>query len=347
MPFLLNILPNIITKNMRRQNLISALKISKVLLPVPTLLTLPNSQPPLNSNPLPKTNNLPFAKAPAVTLLPLCASSALRRATPSFPAPPHHSRTAAPCLPNPSTAVSLFPSHHNQYAAPGTPKEMPKGNACTHSSKECMSAPSVETNHTSLVLGNVVWDPLPHNNHLNPTSHATPSPSHPIIPHFDFLQNLIHRTSPPWCLHNHEKSFSHIQTPYNTDAFEFFLKKHNLTSSYSFLAHNLDNSFPMGKFPPLFCSMIFPNHPSCLNYANKIHTYLHEVITGIMHSPFCCKEMEDIMKGAFQSSPLIVDIQPQPDGVPNKLHMCRHLLERDKLHPSTNDFIELPNSLPI
>jgi len=97
----------------------------------------------------------------------------------------------------------------------------------------------------------------------------------------------------------------------------------------------------MGEFPPLSRSVIFPNRPSCSNYANEIRTYLNEeVIAGRMHGPFCREEMEDIMKRPFQSSPLIIDVQPQPDGVLDKLRMCRHLSKRDKLHPSTNDFVD-------
>jgi hypothetical protein len=58
-----------------------------------------------------------------------------------------------------------------------------------------------------------------------------------------------------------------------------------------------------------------------------------------MSGPFSHETMKAIMKGPFQSSPLIVDCQPQPDG-PDKLCLCCHLSKGNILHPSTNSFIE-------
>jgi hypothetical protein len=162
-----------------------------------------------------------------------------------------------------------------------------------------------------------------------------------IASHYPALQFLEPRQSPPGRLPKHEKIFSHIQTPYNPDAFDTILKKHDLTSSYPFLTHNLRNGFPMGEFPVLAKSIIFPNHPSCTNYDNEIRTYLQEeVVAGRMFRPFSQAEMQEIMKGPLQSSPLIIDVQPQPDGVPDKIRMCRHMSKRDKFHPSTNDYID-------
>ena len=135
--------------------------------------------------------------------------------------------------------------------------------------------------------------------------------------------------------------FSHIETPYDADAFDFYLKKHNLTDAYPFLTRNLRNGFPMGEFLPLKESVIFPNHPSCLKYDKQILIYLQEEVTAWrMHGPFSQEEMEDIMKGPFQSSPIIIDVQPQLDGAPDKLRMCRHLSKHDRFHPSTNDFVD-------
>jgi hypothetical protein len=77
------------------------------------------------------------------------------------------------------------------------------------------------------------------------------------------------------------------------------------------------------------------------NYDKEIKTYLQEeVVAHRMFGPFCQSEMEDIMKGPFQSSPLIIDAQPQPNGAPDKIRICRHMSKRDKLHPSTNDYVD-------
>jgi hypothetical protein len=94
-------------------------------------------------------------------------------------------------------------------------------------------------------------------------------------------------------------------------------------------------------FPVLTKSVIFLNHPSCTNYDNKIKTYLQEeVVAGRMFRPFSQAEMQEIMKGPFQSSLLIINIQPQPDSAPDKIQMCQHMSKCDKFHPSTNDYVD-------
>jgi hypothetical protein len=218
---------------------------------------------------------------------------------------------------------------------------MPTKNAHIYPCRDYIYVPSAATDHTSPSPGNVNPNlPLPSND-LKRLSQRTRSPLHHIIPHFNFLKSLKPRQSPPWRLPKHEKIFSHIQTPYNPDAFDILLQKHDLTSSYPFLTHNLRNRFPMGEFPVLAETVIFPNHPSCTNYDNKIRTYLEEeVIAGRMFRPFSQADMQDIMKGPFQSSPLIIDIQPQPNGVPDKIWMCQHMSKRDKFHPSTNNYVD-------
>jgi hypothetical protein len=218
---------------------------------------------------------------------------------------------------------------------------MPTKNAHTHLLRDYTYVPSVAIDHTLCSPGNANPNqPPPSNDPKRPTQRAH-SPSHHITPHFDFLKSLKPRWSPPWRLPKHEKIFSHIQTPYNPDAFYTLLQKHDLTSSYPFLTRNLRNGFPMGEFPVLAENVIFPNHPSCTNYDNEIRTYLQEeVAAGRMFSPFSQAEIQDIMKGPFQSSPLIINVQSQPDSAPDKICMCRHMSKRDKLHPSTNDYVD-------
>jgi hypothetical protein len=217
----------------------------------------------------------------------------------------------------------------------------PTKNAHTYPRRDYIYVPSAATDHTSPSPGNVTPSLPPPSNNPKRLPQRARSPLHRIIPHFDFLKNLNPRQSPPGRLPKHEKIFSHIQTPYNPDAFDILLQKHDLTSSYPFLTRNLCNGFPMGEFPVLTKSVIFPNHPSCTNYDNEIRTYLEEeVVAGRMFGPFSQAEMQDIMKGPFQSSPLIIDVQPQPDGAPDKIRMCRHMSKRDKFHPSTNDYVD-------
>jgi hypothetical protein len=140
---------------------------------------------------------------------------------------------------------------------------------------------------------------------------------------------------------SHDAIFSRILTPYSADAFAFFLDKHSLSDKYPFLVRNLRFGFPMGEFPPLKETVIFPNHPSARLHADYIKDYLiEEVKSQRMSGPFSREEMEKILKGPFQSSPIIVNSQPQPDGLPDKLRICRHLSKGDRLHPSTNHFVD-------
>jgi hypothetical protein len=161
-----------------------------------------------------------------------------------------------------STETSSSQNLPNPFVAAGTSVVMQRKNAYTPPNIESTSVPSAATNHTSHLLGNVILDwQLPNK---CPTSRSS------IIPHYDFIKDLIPRPSPPWRLRTHEMIFSHIETPYDADTFNFYLKKHNLTNAYPFLTRNLRNGFPMGEFPPLKESVIFPNHPSCLKYDKQI-----------------------------------------------------------------------------
>jgi len=227
------------------------------------------------------------------------------------------------------------------FFAPGTSVVMLTKNAHTYPCRDYTYVPSAATDHTSPSPGNVKPNLPPPSNDPKRLSQRARSPLHRIILHFDFLKSLKPRQSPPWHLPKHEKIFSHIQTPYNPDAFDALLQKHDLTSSYPFLTRNLRNGFPMGEFLVLAESIIFPNHPSCTNYNNEIRTYLEEeVVARRMFRPFSQAEMQDIMKGPFQSSPLIIDVQPQPNSAPDKIRMCQHMLKRDKFHPSTNNYVD-------
>ena len=54
---------------------------------------------------------------------------------------------------------------------------------------------------------------------------------------------------------------------------------------------------------------------------------------------FLPDETELILRGPFQSSPLIVSIQTQQRGAPDKIWICQHLSKATKAHPSVNSYI--------
>jgi len=58
-----------------------------------------------------------------------------------------------------------------------------------------------------------------------------------------------------------------------------------------------------------------------------------------MSGPFSSETIERILQGLFQSSPLIISIQSQGPGEPDKLRVCQHLSKTTKTTPSVNSFI--------
>ncbi len=134
--------------------------------------------------------------------------------------------------------------------------------------------------------------------------------------------------------------FSRVIHPYNVEAFERLLAKHDLASLYPYLCQYLRDGFPIGRMPDLQRTVIIPNNPSCFTYPSAVDDYLcDEVAAGRMSGPFPKEEIERILRGPFQSSPLIVAVQTQAPGTPEKLRICRHLSKGTKLHPSVNSFI--------
>ena len=59
-----------------------------------------------------------------------------------------------------------------------------------------------------------------------------------------------------------------------------------------------------------------------------------------MDGPFSHDEIELILRGPFFVSPLIVSVQPQGFGIPDKLRVCRHLSKSNKLTASVNSHIK-------
>ena len=114
--------------------------------------------------------------------------------------------------------------------------------------------------------------------------------------------------------------FTKIISPYDPDAFEHYLIKHNLDKSYPHLVSNLRYGFPLGDhMPDLTSTVIIPNPSSIFVHVKAIEAYLTEEITaGQMAGPFSAQQVEKILRGPFQSSPLVVSVQPQGPGEPDK-----------------------------
>src|SRR5271168_2371094 len=55
-----------------------------------------------------------------------------------------------------------------------------------------------------------------------------------------------------------------------------------------------------------------------------------------MSGPFTIVDVEKILRGSIFCSPLLVSVQTQQPGMPDKLRVCRHLSKGDKTTPSTN-----------
>jgi hypothetical protein len=108
------------------------------------------------------------------------------------------------------------------------------------------------------------------------------------------------------------------------------------------LSDKLRRGFSAGDFPDTSTqsSVIFPNHSSCTVYADAVKSYLlEEVNAGRMDGPFTRDQTEQIFGSSFYSSPLIVDVQPQALGVPDKLRVCRNMSKGSTIHPSANSYI--------
>lgn len=134
--------------------------------------------------------------------------------------------------------------------------------------------------------------------------------------------------------------FNRICTPYIPDAFQEDLDTFGLTDDYSLLVGNLRNGFPIGDMPLLEETVIIPNHSSCAEHSAVIDTYiLAEVEAGRMSGPFTRDRVEAILGGPFFASPLIVAVQTQEPGVPDKLRVCRNLSKGTKFAESVNSHI--------
>jgi len=184
---------------------------------------------------------------------------------------------------------------------------------------------------------------------------TTPSPGHaahaqvtdflavakpPPLLYTDFSSTISHRLPTPAISPPDQEIFSRVVHPYSADAFDTSLRKHHLTSNYPLLIQNLREGFPLGRMPRLSHTIIFPNNPSSLSHTQEIDNYLNtEMLAHRMSGPFSREGAERILCGPFQASPLIVSIQPQHPGAPDKIRICHHLSKASKAHVSVNSHI--------
>jgi len=155
-----------------------------------------------------------------------------------------------------------------------------------------------------------------------------------------FTSSIIPRPTFDANIHAYPDVFDRIVTPYDANAFAFFLDKHTLSLSYPLLVSNLRNGFPLGPMPNLLVTSVLPNHPTVMEHQSEVDEYLEkEVVARRISGPFSRETMEQILRGPFQSSPLIVAVQPQAPGEPDKIRICRHLSKSTRITPSVNSFI--------
>lgn len=163
----------------------------------------------------------------------------------------------------------------------------------------------------------------------------------PHLVYTDFSRSVFPRLPLPLSTAHHTSIFDCIPHPYNPDAFESLLLKHGLSSHYPLLPSNLRHGFPLGRMPALTKGVVLPNNPSTHAYMSDVQDYLKkELQSGRMSGPFSREETETILRGPFQSSPLIVSLQPQQRGMPDKVRICRHLSKASKFHASVNSHIQ-------
>ena len=163
-----------------------------------------------------------------------------------------------------------------------------------------------------------------------------------LLPYRDFSNTIVHRDSFLFADTDiTDDLFLRIVHPYDIAAFDRLLSKHDLTYFYSLLVPNLRHGFPLGKMPPLTDTVIFKNHPSTLIYADTVNKYLSdELLASRMSGPFPLHHVEKILRGSILCSPLLVSVQTQQPGMPDKLRVCRHLSKGDMFTPSMNSHIQ-------
>jgi len=162
----------------------------------------------------------------------------------------------------------------------------------------------------------------------------------PHLVYTDFSPFIIRRPLFNPRHHLFPEIFDRIIHPYDSNSFDTFLRKHNLSTSYPLLVSNLCHGFPLGPMPELSSTNIIPNHSSTCEHMHLIDDYLSEELSsGRMSGPFSKEDVERILHSPFQSSPFIIAFQPQAPGEPDKIRICCHLSKSTKNIASVNSFM--------
>jgi len=165
------------------------------------------------------------------------------------------------------------------------------------------------------------------------------SHTQPVLAYTDFSSSIMRRDF-DFNSHSNSHIFNKVISPYSSQAFNLFLHKHNISHLYPFLVSNLVSGFPIGFMPKMTQTTIVPNHFSCNPFMNDVFNYLtEEVQDGRMTGPLSHAEIESMLRGPFYSSPLLVSVQPQAPGTPDKIRMCKNLSKRTKDVASVNSHI--------
>ena len=165
------------------------------------------------------------------------------------------------------------------------------------------------------------------------------SHSQKILPYTDFTSSIVHHVFDS-SYHSNPHIFNKIISPYSSATFNYFLHKHKLSHFYSSLVPNLLLGFPIGFMPNMLATTIIPNHSSCDLFMDNVLFYLtEEVCDGHMSGPLSCAEVESMLHGPFYSSPLLVFVQPQAPGTPDKICMCKNLSKGTQTVASVNSHI--------
>ncbi|KAJ2921054.1 hypothetical protein H1R20_g16043, partial [Candolleomyces eurysporus] len=95
----------------------------------------------------------------------------------------------------------------------------------------------------------------------------------------------------------------------------------------------------MGVFPDLKETVIFLNNKSIDLHMDFVDTYFkEEVESGRMSSLYMKEDLEGILGGPFQCSPIAIDEKEVEGSFEKKLRLCINLSKSSKTHPSTNSF---------
>jgi hypothetical protein len=162
----------------------------------------------------------------------------------------------------------------------------------------------------------------------------------PQLVYPSLLDTVVRRPLFDSSLHLHPDLFDKIVTPYHASAFDALLTQLDLTGSYPDLVTCLLGGFPIGDMPPLSSTHIIDNHSLLFHHDTLVDDYLSdEVASGRLDGPFTKEDVTRILRGLFHSLPLIVVIQPQAPGEPDKIRICRHLSKSKDSILSVNSFI--------